>query len=245
MISAQYLQYLISQSTQDEHVKILRDYANVHSFSNCIFQTKLNSDNKSCAAFITRLQGLGWSDFDIAQWVRYGFEKQSRISQLISHSDYPFAFKLEQLEHLWHKRRDYAVIKQLFKRNGINSGIIIPLHRPRNQTAYNCLLSSQSFDLSPFAIKHRFDLTSISHCFLAAFDLPAHNKTDDAVGLSQKESHCLTLAAKGLTEREMAKQLARSADTVKFHLRNASKKLAAKNRTEAVAKAIIQGVIQP
>jgi len=245
MINVQYLQYMISQETQDERVRILREYLSSLSFSSCIFQTRLTSDHRQSGEFIRRQQLLGWSDFDIAQWIRYGFEKQSLVSQLISHSEHPFAFKLEQLEHLWHKRRDYAVIKQLFKRIGVNSGILIPIHLPRNQTAYNCLLSEQSFDLSPFALKHRFDLITISRCFLNAFYTQTAPSQPSGVGLSQKESHCLTLAAKGLTEREMANQLARSADTVKFHLRNASKKLAAKNRTEAVAKAIIQGVIQP
>jgi LuxR family quorum sensing-dependent transcriptional regulator len=53
------------------------------------------------------------------------------------------------------------------------------------------------------------------------------------------------LSAQGLTEKEMAGRLARSADTIKFHLRNAARKLAAKNRTQAVAKALKLGIIRP
>jgi DNA-binding NarL/FixJ family response regulator len=63
--------------------------------------------------------------------------------------------------------------------------------------------------------------------------------------LTQRESELLKLVAEGFSNRAIADHLHISENTVKYHLRNILQKLNVKNRTEAVAFAILSGLIQP
>lgn len=62
-----------------------------------------------------------------------------------------------------------------------------------------------------------------------------HAATD--IGLSERETEVLTLLATGQTNAEVASALFISVGTVKSHSANIYRKLEAKNRTEAVARA--------
>jgi DNA-binding NarL/FixJ family response regulator len=62
----------------------------------------------------------------------------------------------------------------------------------------------------------------------ATLDWPAKE-----VGLTERESQVLVLAAEGLSNREIAAALYLSAETVKAHLRQIFRKLAVRNRVEA------------
>jgi len=53
--------------------------------------------------------------------------------------------------------------------------------------------------------------------------------------LSRKERATLDALSKGLTNRELAKELSISTNTVKFHLTNLYEKLSVKNRAQAIA----------
>ena len=59
----------------------------------------------------------------------------------------------------------------------------------------------------------------------------------DALGISKREYEVLCLAAKGLSNAEIAQQLFVSESTIKTHVSNLLLKLDAKRRTEAVVKA--------
>lgn len=71
-------------------------------------------------------------------------------------------------------------------------------------------------------------------------------KTSDYVGhlLSRREREVFELLAEGLSGEEIATRLAISAETVRTHVRNATRKLGAKTRTEAVVRALASGEIQ-
>lgn len=62
--------------------------------------------------------------------------------------------------------------------------------------------------------------------------------------LTSRELEVLTLAAKGLSNRELARALVVSEATVKTHLHHASTKLGTENRQAAVAAAVKQGLIR-
>lgn len=62
--------------------------------------------------------------------------------------------------------------------------------------------------------------------------------------LSPRELEVLTLAAKGLTNREIAYRLNLSERTIQFHLRSVFNKTTTNSRTEAVALALQQGWLQ-
>ena len=70
-----------------------------------------------------------------------------------------------------------------------------------------------------------------------ASDLLTHN-------LSPRELEVLALAAKGLTNKEIAYRLGISERTVQFHLNSIFKKTTTNSRTEAVALAILNQWLQ-
>jgi len=60
-------------------------------------------------------------------------------------------------------------------------------------------------------------------------------RQDPIEQLSPRERTLLETLAKGLTNRELARELDISANTVKFHLSNLFDKLSVKNRAQAIA----------
>lgn len=67
-------------------------------------------------------------------------------------------------------------------------------------------------------------------------DAMEHHGSSNSI-LTGREVECLTFAADGLTNKMIAKRLAISERTVKFHFENICRKLAAGRRGQAVAKA--------
>lgn len=63
--------------------------------------------------------------------------------------------------------------------------------------------------------------------------------------LSERERAVLQLIARGATSREIAQELVISENTVNFHVRNILGKLNARTRSEAVARAIQDGLVEP
>ena len=73
---------------------------------------------------------------------------------------------------------------------------------------------------------------------------PAHDGEDDEnVGLTRREREILTLVAEGHSNRELARMLWVTEQTVKFHLSNIYRKLDVANRTEASRWAHRHGLV--
>jgi len=75
--------------------------------------------------------------------------------------------------------------------------------------------------------------------------LMASTPTLSAIRLTPRETECLLWASVGKTAWETAKILGISERTVVFHLGNAAQKLGVSNRRQAIARAIVEGLIQP
>jgi DNA-binding NarL/FixJ family response regulator len=65
----------------------------------------------------------------------------------------------------------------------------------------------------------------------------------DLGDLSAREVEVLTLVARGLSNREVARAIGRSDETAKIHLKNIFTKLGVTDRTEAVTVALARGLI--
>ena len=61
--------------------------------------------------------------------------------------------------------------------------------------------------------------------------------------LTEREAEVLQLVARGLSNKEVARAIGRTDETVKIHLKNAFAKLAVSDRTEAVTVALTRGLI--
>lgn len=70
---------------------------------------------------------------------------------------------------------------------------------------------------------------------------PAQAAADGTATLSERETAVLEAVARGLSNREIGRQLWISEQTVKFHLRNVYRKLGISSRTEAVRYAYRSG----
>ena len=70
----------------------------------------------------------------------------------------------------------------------------------------------------------------------------AEPAVDDELGLSERELAILRALARGLTNKEIGRELWVSEQTVKFHLRNIYRKLDLSSRTEAARLAIARGL---
>lgn len=71
----------------------------------------------------------------------------------------------------------------------------------------------------------------------------ADTSTEESFGLSQQERRVLSLLAEGKSNKEIARDIARSEVTVKMHMRSICQKLDAKNRTHAVLIAKDAGIV--
>ncbi|MEQ3697092.1 MAG: LuxR C-terminal-related transcriptional regulator [Pseudomonadales bacterium] len=248
MVQSSYFQHRLSKvQSVKEAALIFQDYCLAEGFEHCIFQPQLGDLSPLRATYTSLMTCFGWHELDSQQWDRFGFDQQANLIQHLSTTRRPFAFDVESIQSYWHKRRDFDLIRAIFRRYDIRQGVAIPLHQPLNSLGYVVLFTKRCLDLQPFVEQHRSELSIISNCFLDKLIELSQIDEDQTklCGLSQKEWECLHLAAQGLTEKEMAGRLARSADTIKFHLRNAARKLTAKNRTQAVAKALKLGIIRP
>jgi DNA-binding NarL/FixJ family response regulator len=63
------------------------------------------------------------------------------------------------------------------------------------------------------------------------------------VDLTEREAEVLRLVARGLSNKEVARAIGRTSETVKIHLRNIYAKLGADDRTGAVTIALARGII--
>jgi len=78
----------------------------------------------------------------------------------------------------------------------------------------------------------------------AATPFEPNTRVRETLGVSDRELEVLTLLAQGRSNKEIAKQLDVSPNTVKTHVASLFEKLAAKRRTEAISRARELGILQ-
>lgn len=136
---------------------------------------------------------------------------------------------------------------------GICDGLAIPTYTANGTLGIFCLATGLQGDAAEAVIRpalSRAQPLSIYICDAVKRCLPQNN----GAGLSgerlkpeftRREKECLLWASEGKTAWEIAKILGISERTVQFHLNNCARKFGAINRQQAVAKAIMLGVIKP
>jgi DNA-binding NarL/FixJ family response regulator len=79
---------------------------------------------------------------------------------------------------------------------------------------------------------------------ISAQACPTTNSNENTIQLTGRQKEVLTYMAKGLSNKEIAKQLEMSPSTAKVHVAAILRTLEAKNRTQAVQFARDQGMVQ-
>lgn len=131
---------------------------------------------------------------------------------------------------------------------GICRGLTVPIHLAGGRFAFVTVagdspeeewqLRASRWCEAIFLLAHYFH-----HIVLSKFDTPFN--TGGCAPLSPREAECLHWAAQGKTTEETAIILGLSLETVRIHLKRATVKLDAANRSHAVAKALSLGYIDP
>ena len=132
---------------------------------------------------------------------------------------------------------------------GVRSGLAIPLHLPHGELAVVGFLADVEFDeFIDRAIKGQYVAMVLAHYFHDCVGRVLGTSLGqdlEGVILSPREIECLQWASQGKTNNDIATILGVAEITARVHLKNASRKLGACNRTHAVGKALSAGLIDP
>ena len=131
---------------------------------------------------------------------------------------------------------------------GLNSGGTVPVHGPGGARALLSVANDQphkEFARHFRAVRHQLQIMSISlHESQARLDR-SQDDSGSTFKLTPRELEILTWSANGKTTAEIAIILALSEATVVQHIKNACRKLDTLNKTQAVAVALMAGLIRP
>ncbi|MFC3421517.1 helix-turn-helix transcriptional regulator [Rhizorhabdus histidinilytica] len=128
------------------------------------------------------------------------------------------------------------------------ASIVVPVHLPFSRIGLAAFsrIDDRRADLSEELRLHGPALYLMSHFFIgdyARLALTAKKWLPDPVALTQLEVACLRWISRGKTDDEVAIIMGRARPTIRFHLQNASLKLGAVNRTQAVFRAAQLGFL--
>lgn len=187
---------------------------------------------------------FGWPTGFISGWLDQEHGGYFPIKQLMRNPDAPahwFLAREQRGGRTLTKRQRSAV--QYMLDFGICQGLTVPVALPFGRTG--CITWFASDDRRhPYGdIQLIALLQTIAERFFDGID---RNRSWSPVSpLSQHEAECLYWAARGMSDKEIARLIERSADTSRFHIKSAIRKLDAVNRTHAVALAINAAFIEP
>ncbi|MBT2297953.1 LuxR family transcriptional regulator [Pseudomonas fluorescens] len=136
--------------------------------------------------------------------------------------------------------QSHAPVVSYLQDSRMTCGVTVPIHLPKGGFATLTGLRSDISGSTLEQVRQTLgDFSLISHALQeAAFPLLSKEAHVCPVRLTKRERECLRWAAEGLTTADIARQLNRSLATITLHLTSAMHKLGAKNRVQAVVRAV-------
>jgi LuxR family transcriptional regulator, quorum-sensing system regulator SdiA len=195
---------------------------------------------------------MGWSAATVNAWVDHRLGRDCPIGLHCRVATEPFLWDCEATHLEWSRGRlpgeQQAVLHHYNK--DVSGGVTVPVaHDGKTGYVSWCTRKRERLERGYDASLGSIHL--ISHTFIRQLDrIRTRGKggrsrpEEVALGLTPRETECLTWAARGKTSAEIAQLLNRSMETVEFHLSNTMSKLGARTRTHAVAIACLRGLIE-
>ncbi|AZC22495.1 MULTISPECIES: LuxR family transcriptional regulator [Pseudomonas] len=176
-------------------------------------------------------------------WCQEGFYQIDPVQHVAINAVSPFAWSYRPDDETVLQSfigKNHAPVVDYLHDSQMTCGVTVPIHLPKGGFAtLTGLRSDGNGDPLQDARQTLGDFTLISHALQeAAFPLLEKESGTSPVHLTKRERECLRFAADGLTAAEIAKRLNRSLATITLHLTSAMHKLGAKNRVQAVVRAV-------
>jgi DNA-binding CsgD family transcriptional regulator len=132
---------------------------------------------------------------------------------------------------------------------GLCHGFSVPVHGAHGEGGVLSLAREQPLPQHPGERQRLFQraqwFTAVLHDKLRRLVLEDRAPRERAGRLTRRERDCLRLAAEGLSAPIIARSMNIAERTVVFHLNRAERKLGARRRQQAVARAVALGQIEP
>lgn len=127
---------------------------------------------------------------------------------------------------------------------GMTGGICVPMHAPRGHVGCINFIASAKRDFETIIDRWRSALVVAGVYYMRAHALPiGQDALEGLRHLTKQEVACVTLSARGMTDKQIAMELGIVPGTARFHMDNAGRKLKAQSRTQTVAIAAQLGLI--
>jgi len=176
-------------------------------------------------------------------WCRGGYYQIDPVQLVAARSSAPFVWSYAHpegspLERVMGPR--HAPVVSYLKDTRMTCGVTVPIHLSGGDFAtFTGIRIDPERDFDAGLRPHLAAISLIGHIFHNAVyaDLDPQTRTCQHVKLTPRERECLRLTAQGLTAKQIAHKLGRAVGTVNLHLNLAIKKLGARNRVQAIARA--------
>lgn len=189
---------------------------------------------------------MGWPADCLHGWRRSGLGLKCPVASVCGRVTDPFYWTCDERDTRWYGGELGGEQRKAMSHYGryVTEGFAIPVGLVHGGTGY-VSWTTRSGNAREYANMRLASMFFISHTFIRHAERLLDDEAQNGTGicLTPRERECLTWAARGKSEKEIALLIHRSPDTVHFHLRNAAVKLDAGNRTQAVAIACTRGLI--
>lgn len=195
------------------------------------------------------LRRQGWPPEIVAALWEGGVALRMPLNIRCRFEHLPFAISLYD-DHRRHRRPYSGEQKQvagMMRAEGFNAVLVVPVRLPHARAAMLGFAGPQSLEEVEAIIEAAApQLLFAGHAFTALQDRLAKRgvpREEDSAALTPRERDCLSLAAQGFREAEIAERNGIRPTTVRYHLDNVVAKLGARTRPHAVAIAAQLGLV--
>lgn len=129
---------------------------------------------------------------------------------------------------------------------GARRGVSVPIYRPRGGFANFLVVEMEGEDCLANWEKDQYEWMVVSKLYYEALQphLLMHELETNCYQLTNRERECLSYVSQSISVADIAKKLAITERTVNYHIQKLNRKMGVRNKHQAVAKALAEGIIQ-